>query len=131
MIRIDTIWLALGASDLRGGIDRLLAMVVHGFALGAQAHHAYVFANRRADRLKVLVYDGAGLWLCTRRLQAGIHLVSLVDCRDTRFAASSPHGKMGWRNAYFPETTSSEAVLRAQRHVEHSITIRMRPANPS
>ena len=71
MIRIETIWLALGASDLRGGIDKLLAQVVHGFALGAQAHNAYVFANRRADRLKVLVYDGAGLWLCTRRLQAG------------------------------------------------------------
>lgn len=70
MIRVDAIWLALGASDLRGGIDKLLALVVHGFARGAQAHHAYVFANRRADRLKVLVYDGAGLWLCTRRLQA-------------------------------------------------------------
>ena len=71
MIRIDAIWLALGASDLRGGIDALLALVVHGFAQGAQAHHAYVFANRRVDRLKVLVYDGAGLWLCTRRLQQG------------------------------------------------------------
>ena len=71
MIRIDTVWLALGASDLRGGIDRLLATVVRGFALGAQPHHAYVFANRRAERLKVLVFDGAGMWLCTRRLQAG------------------------------------------------------------
>ena len=71
MIRIDFIWLALGASDLRGGIDKLLAQVVRGFALGAQAHCAYVFANRRADRLKVLVKGGAGLWLCTRRLQAG------------------------------------------------------------
>lgn len=54
-----------------GGIDRLLAQVLRSFALGAQAHHAYVFANRRADRLKVLAYDGAGMWLCTRRLQAG------------------------------------------------------------
>ena len=71
MIRIDAVWLALGASDLRGGIDKLLALVVAGFALGAQAHHAYVFANRRGDRLKVLVYDGSGLWLCTRRLQEG------------------------------------------------------------
>ena len=71
MIRIDCIWLALGASDLRGGIDKPLAQVVHGFALGAQAHHAYVFANRRADRLKVLVFDGVGMWLCTRRLQSG------------------------------------------------------------
>ena len=71
MIRIEMIWLALGASDLRGGIDVLLAQVVRGFAAGAQPHHAYVFANRRADRLKVLVYDGVGMWLCTRRLQAG------------------------------------------------------------
>ena len=61
MIRIDVIWVALGASDLRGGIDKLLALVVHGFASGAHVHHAYVFANRRADRLGVLVYDGAGL----------------------------------------------------------------------
>ena len=45
--------------------------MVHGFALGAQAHHAYVFANRRADRLKLLVFDGVGMWLCTRRLQSG------------------------------------------------------------
>ena len=65
------IWLALGVSDLRGGLDVLLAQVVRGFAGGAQPHHAYVFANRRADRLKVLVYDGVGMWLCTRRLQAG------------------------------------------------------------
>ena len=71
MIRIEMIWLALGASDLRGGIDVLLAQVVRGFAAGAQPHHAYVFANRRADRLKVLVYDGVGMWLCTRRLQSG------------------------------------------------------------
>lgn len=71
MIRIDAVWLALGASDLRAGLDALLALVVRGFAGGAQPHHAYVFANRRADRLKVLVYDGQGLWLCTRRLQSG------------------------------------------------------------
>ena len=71
MIRIDCIWLALGASDLRGGIDKLLAQVVHGFVLGAQAHHAYVFANRRADRLKVLGFGGGRMSLCTRRLQSG------------------------------------------------------------
>ena len=71
MIRVDQVWLALGVSDLRVGIDALLAQVVRSFSMGAQAHHAYVFANRRADRLKVLVYDGAGMWLCTRRLQSG------------------------------------------------------------
>ncbi len=71
MIRVEAIWLALGVSDLRGGIDVLLAQVLRGFAGGAEPHQAYIFANRRADRLKVLVYDGVGMWLCTRRLQAG------------------------------------------------------------
>jgi len=71
MIRIDAIWLALGASDLRAGMDTLLARVVREQAAGARIHTAYVFANRGATRLKVLVYDGAGLWLCTRRLQQG------------------------------------------------------------
>ena len=65
MIRIDAVWLALGASDLRGGIDRLLALVVRGFALGAQAHHAYVFANRAGRPAQ-----GAGL---RRRRDVAMH----------------------------------------------------------
>ena len=32
MIRVEAIWLALGVSDLRGGIDVLLAQVLRGFA---------------------------------------------------------------------------------------------------
>lgn len=71
MIRIDAVWLALGSSDLRAGMDTLLARVVNGMQGGTSIHTAYVFANRSATRLKVLVYDGAGLWLCTRRLQSG------------------------------------------------------------
>ena len=35
MIRIEVIWLAHGASDLRGGMDILLAQVLRGFADGA------------------------------------------------------------------------------------------------
>ena len=69
MIRVDAIWLALGASDLRCGMDTLLARVVREIEGGARIHTAYVFANRSATRLKVLVYDGAGLWLCSRRLR--------------------------------------------------------------
>ena len=70
VIRIEAVWLAVGSSDLRGGIDSLLGQVIGRFG-AAQPHHAYVFANRRATRLKVLVFDGAGMWLCTRRLQQG------------------------------------------------------------
>ena len=34
-------------------------------------HHAYLFTNRRANRMKVLVHDGIGIWLAARRLNQG------------------------------------------------------------
>jgi transposase len=37
----------------------------------ARPHHAYCFANRRANRMKVLVHDGIGIWLAARRLHQG------------------------------------------------------------
>ncbi|WP_449192254.1 IS66 family insertion sequence element accessory protein TnpB [Thauera sp.] len=86
MLRIEAIWLAVGASDLRGGIDSLLGQVVARFG-AAQPHHAYVFANRRATRLKMLVFDGAGIWLCTRRLQEGPFAWPQEDCGTLHLSA--------------------------------------------
>lgn len=37
----------------------------------AKPHSAYLFANRRATRMKVLVHDGFGIWLAARRLNQG------------------------------------------------------------
>jgi transposase len=41
--------------------------------------HAYVFANKRANRLKILVHDGIGIWLAARRLHQG-KFVWASDC---------------------------------------------------
>ncbi|MEM1143959.1 MAG: IS66 family insertion sequence element accessory protein TnpB [Pseudomonadota bacterium] len=37
----------------------------------ARAHHAYLFANKRGDRGKILLHDGLGLWPLARRLNEG------------------------------------------------------------
>jgi len=37
----------------------------------ARPHHAYLFTNKRTNRIKVLVHDGVGIWLCARRLYQG------------------------------------------------------------
>ena len=71
MIRIDAIWLAVEPADMRAGMDSMLVRVVRVFG-AAHPHHAYVFANRRANRLKVLVHDGVGIWLAARRLNEGL-----------------------------------------------------------
>jgi transposase len=70
VIQIDTAWLAVEPLDMRAGVDTALARVVSVFG-EARSHHAYLFMNRRANRLKALVHDGFGLWLCARRLQQG------------------------------------------------------------
>ena len=65
---------------MRAGVDTALARVVSVFG-EARAHHAYLFVNKRANRMKVLVHDGFGLWLCSRRLYEGsfIHAVLTKD----------------------------------------------------
>jgi transposase len=62
VIRIDAIWLAGEPLDMRAGTDTALVRVVKVFG-AARPHHAYLFANKSGTRMKVLVYDGLGIWL--------------------------------------------------------------------
>ena len=59
VIRIDAAWIAVEPLDMRAGVDTALARVVKVFG-EARSHHAYLFLNRRANRLKVFVHDGFG-----------------------------------------------------------------------
>jgi len=70
VIRVDAIWLAAEPFDMRAGTESALSRVVTVFG-AAHPHHAYLFANRRANRMKVLVHDGVGIWLAARRLHSG------------------------------------------------------------
>lgn len=56
MTRIDFIWLTTELMDIRAGTATALAMVIAVFGT-TQPHCAYLFANRRANRTKVLVHD--------------------------------------------------------------------------
>lgn len=59
------IFVAIEPVDFRRGIDGLggvcRRLLRHNPLDGA----LYVFRNRRATALKILVYDGQGFWLCT------------------------------------------------------------------
>ncbi len=70
VIRIDAAWLATAPLDMRAGTDTALARVIAVFG-AAHPHHAYLFANKRANRIKILVHDGIGIWLAARRLHQG------------------------------------------------------------
>ena len=80
MIRVDAVWLAVEPLDLRIGLESALARVVAVFG-AAQPHHAYLFTNRRVNRIKVLVHDSFGLWLAVRRLHRGRFLWATAGSR--------------------------------------------------
>ena len=71
MIRPEQVFLAVEPIDMRMGADGLSLLVQQGLGQAPGSGHAFVFRNRRGNRLKLLVWDGAGVWLCQRRLHQG------------------------------------------------------------
>ena len=67
----DAIWLATAAVDMRTGIDGLSLHVQQALGRAPCDGTAYVFANRRRTRLKLVCWDGTGVWMCLRRLHRG------------------------------------------------------------
>ncbi len=65
------VYLACGATDLRKGFEGLSDLVRHQFKEDPLNGHLYVFANRGRTRIKVLYWDGSGLWSCAKRLERG------------------------------------------------------------
>jgi transposase len=62
------IFLAPGATDLRKSFEGLGDLVSHQFKEDPLSGHLYVFANRRKNRIKLLYFDGTGVWVCAKRL---------------------------------------------------------------
>jgi transposase len=71
VIRPDQVWLAVEPVDLRLGIDGLSRKVQEALGLKPCDGSAYAFRNRSGTRIKLLVWDGTGVWLCVRRLHQG------------------------------------------------------------
>ncbi len=72
VIRSDQIWLVWEPVDMRAGMDRLSAWVQDSLGRSPCDGSAFVFRNRRATRLKLLLWDGNGVWCCQRRLHQGV-----------------------------------------------------------
>ena len=62
------ILVAVAPVDFRKGIDGLAALCKQTLQQDPFSGAVFVFRNRRATAIKVLVYDGQGFWLCQKRL---------------------------------------------------------------
>ena len=65
------IYLAAGVTDMRKGFEGLYGLVRDRLSCDPLSGHLFLFCNGQRNRLKVLVWDGTGLWVCAKRLEKG------------------------------------------------------------
>ena len=65
------VWLAVGRTDMRRGMNSLALQVQEGLHRDPHAGDLYVFRGRRGDLIKILWHDGLGMSLYAKRLERG------------------------------------------------------------
>lgn len=65
------VWVCLEPCDLRKGFEGLTGLVAEKLQQDLRSGALFVFSNKRHTRLKVLYFDGSGLWLMIKRLEEG------------------------------------------------------------
>jgi hypothetical protein len=100
------VYLALGATDMRKGFEGLHGLVRQRLELDPLSGHLFLFCNRSRTRLKVLFWDGSGLWVCAK--------THATHCLHRDFSAGSLPVSPLLR-------TRSRSVWRCERRPRHHL----------
>jgi transposase len=102
---------ALDPVDFRRGIDGLSRLCIADLKDDPFCGTVFLFRNRQATSIKVLVYDGQGFWLCQKRLSVGRfrHWPTALSLEAHEFAVliaggdpSAAKGSPPWRKIALP-----------------------------
>lgn len=94
------VFLRPGPTDLRLGFEGLYQLVRTKLDQDPLSGHVFAFCNQSKTRLKLLTWDGSGLWLCSKRLEKG------------RFTWLKPWSWHSWTS-----TLSPRRILRQKRRL--------------
>lgn len=65
------IYLAVGATDMRKRFEGLYGLVRDRLECEPLSGHVFLFCNAQRNRLKLILWDGSGLWVCAKKLSKG------------------------------------------------------------
>jgi transposase len=82
------IYLAAGATDMRKGFEGLYSLVRDRLELEPLSGHVFLFSNAQRNRMKLIYWDGSGLWVCAKRLERGCFRWPTAQAGEARIALS-------------------------------------------
>lgn len=69
---------------MRKGFEGLYGLVRDRLQCEPLSGHIFLFSNAQRSRLKLLYWDGSGLWVCAKRLEKGRFRWPEADGRETK-----------------------------------------------
>ena len=69
--RATRVFVKTGATDMRLSFNGLHAQVISILKQQPLSGHLFCFCNRARTRIKILTFDGSGLWVFAKRLERG------------------------------------------------------------
>ena len=86
------VFLALRPIDGRKGFNGLYTLVKETLQQEPTSGFLFAFLNKRRNRLKILTYDGSGLWLLTKRLDRGTYAAPIgAECKPASGGSDVAH----------------------------------------
>jgi transposase len=82
------IYLAPGATDMRKSYDGLYGLVRDQLLCDPLSGHLFLFSNAKRNRLKIIFFDGTGLWVCSKRIERGAVHWPVVDSEQRKVVLS-------------------------------------------
>jgi transposase len=73
---------------MRKGFDGLYGLIRDRMGCDPESGHVFLFANARRNRLKLVFFDGYGLWVCARRMERGRLRWPAADTTATKIMLS-------------------------------------------
>lgn len=83
------IYLAVQPADMRKAFDGLFALATDHLGRDPLSGGLFVFVNRRRDRMKLLYWDGDGIAIWAKRLEAGTFQMPKADAQARSVALSA------------------------------------------